>query len=117
MFKRLKQLDAGTLIGQLPHTMNFTWLYCFNFVWDNNGYGSTIAALTDENEHPGLMRHVATSYSGGGNSCLLDFVVECADGTVNACFTITVKHSPNLFHPLYVADILLKIITAHVASK
>jgi hypothetical protein len=106
MLKRLKQLDTAALLGQLPRTMEFKrghtfyslwdlnehWATLSSYVlWDKDGHGTSITALT--NAHPGLIRHVATHVDEEEDQQKwVDFVVECADGTVNACITVTVKY-------------------------
>jgi hypothetical protein len=88
MLKRLKQLDAAALLGQLPRTMDFITCPCYSFyaLWDKDGHGTNMAALTDA--QPGLMRHVKTLVDEEDQS--VDFVLECANGTVNASITVKV---------------------------
>jgi hypothetical protein len=110
MLQRLKQLDAGAL-GQLPRTMDFRpWIYS-KFLWDKNGHGTTMAALTDD--QPGGMHHVATRCCTGEQS-LVDFVVECANGTVNACITVKVEV---LQSQHIITHILVQIVAAPHADR
>jgi hypothetical protein len=76
--------------------------------WNKYGHGTSMAALTDA--HPGLMRHVRTRVDGEDDQIKwVDFVVECADGTVNACITVQVKYF-ELMQAKCVRLILVKIV-------
>jgi hypothetical protein len=69
-----------------------------------------MAALTDA--QPGLMPHVKTLVHGGKKESV-DFVVECANGTVNASITVQLEYS-RYFDMKYISEILVKIVAAHV---
>jgi hypothetical protein len=103
MFKRLKQLDTGTLL-HLPRTMDFNVWDSFYAYWDKDGHGTSITALKDA--QPGLMRHVATLVDGEDQS--VEFVVECADGSVNASITVNAKYYV-IWHMGSISEILVKI--------
>jgi hypothetical protein len=74
--------------------------------WENPLWDYDVPALIDA-QPCGLMRHVATRRKNDEMK-LVEFVVECANGTVNACITLKidlVKHIP---------AILVEIVAAHV---
>jgi hypothetical protein len=109
MLKRLKQLDAGALLGgQLPRTMDFEALLCDSFA----NPGTSMAALTDA-QPAGLIRHVATRVDEEDDLMKwIDFVVECADGTVNVCISVEMKHYEYI-QAEYISKIMVKIVEAH----
>jgi hypothetical protein len=84
--------------------------------WDKDEHGTSMAALTDD--HPGLMRHVATRVAEeeDDQTKWVDFVVECANGAVNACITVQVKYSV-IWHSEYISEILVKIVAAHCSRR
>jgi hypothetical protein len=104
MLKRLKQLDAGALLGQLPRTIDFKTPHGFLTLWDKDGHGTSMAALTDD--HPGLIRHVRTRREEEDQQKSVDFGVE---GTVNACITLQVGYSV-MWQTEYITEILVKIV-------
>jgi hypothetical protein len=71
----------------------------------------TMAALADD-QPGGLMRHVTTTCwtTRWKESFLSNFVVECADGSVNAWISLEVEYS---FEKMC-SNILVKIVAAHV---
>jgi hypothetical protein len=79
----------------------------WDYKWDMNGHGTSMAALTDD--HPGLMRHVATRVDGKDDQTkLIEFLVKCADGTVDACIIVKVKYF-GYMQAEYIFEILVKI--------
>jgi hypothetical protein len=89
-------------------------IWCWlNFSWDDD----STAALTT-NDHQNLMRHVKTRYKGHGNrSTCFQYVVDCADGTVNACIQVEVEHDNNFdddtdFDDTDFSRILVEIVEA-----
>jgi hypothetical protein len=79
-------------------------------LWDFNGHGTSMATLM--NVHPGLMRHVARVDEENNAMKSVELVVECADGTVNACITVQLEYSDR-YQMKYISKILVKIVAAH----
>jgi hypothetical protein len=89
--------------------MEFETCYRFKY-FDTDWHGTSISALTDY--QPGLIRHVATRVDEeNGKKKSVEFVVECADGTVNACITVNLFeiNGPEVND---ISNILLKIAEA-----
>jgi carboxypeptidase C (cathepsin A) len=81
-------------------------------LWNNDGPGTSMAALTDAKS--GLMRHVATRVDIEDGT-KVEFVVECADGAVNAFITFQLGYY--FENRQNISEILVKIVAAHVGSS